>query len=92
LTEIRGYRNSKIDLTAEFVRSIFSYEPLTGVLTWKVSPNRRIIIGSKAGTIHKQGRLIVNIKGKLYQASRIIWLYMTGEWPEFEVDHEDRNT
>jgi hypothetical protein len=83
----KQYRN---DLTAEYVREIFNYDPLTGDLTWRVKIARKIIVGTKAGTIC-HGYMQVKIRGQTYLVHRIIWLYTTGKWPEDEIDHEDRN-
>ncbi len=83
------------DLTADFVRSILLYDPLTGIFTWKHRPeypqnwNTRYV-GKKAGRI-SAGYIGISIAKKRYKASRLAWLYMTGQWPVDEVDHKDLN-
>lgn len=86
----RGHKNSHNDLTYEFVREVFSYEPETGELRWKKVLSKRIHIGDAAGCLDDQGRIKIGIQKKDYFAHRIIWLWMTGEWPPFEVDHRDQ--
>lgn len=74
------------------VRRVFDYNPETGVLTWLVRLNSRIRIGSEAGTVDKlSGYRFIQVDGKKYKASRLIWLWMTGEWPAGEIDHKNRN-
>ncbi|MCY4470300.1 MAG: HNH endonuclease [Thiotrichales bacterium] len=70
------------------------YDPETGVFTWLVAPgSRNDLIGRTAGCIckTKNGRSYrhIRIHGKLYLAHRLAWLYVTGEWPEGLLDHED---
>jgi len=82
------------DLSAEQVRSLFTYDPLEGVLRWRAAAGRygRIPAGSVAGGVSgNEGYRTVNVGGKLYRVARIIWVYMKGEWPEHQVDHEDRD-
>jgi hypothetical protein len=79
------------DLTADTVREIFHYNPLTGDLIWTIRPRKNTPIGSKAGRIHKFGYVVVRYQGQDYKVHRIIWLWMKGEWPEDEIDHKDRN-
>ncbi|MGO6755895.1 HNH endonuclease [Rhizobium ruizarguesonis] len=75
-------------ITAEYLNTIFAYDPLTGVLSTKINRGQ-----AKAGFIHRSqntsGRIIVTIYGKTYLAHRIVWFMMTGAWPENEIDHED---
>ena len=82
------------DLTAEHIRSIFTYDPMEGLLRWKFAAGMggRYPAGSVAGTLNGEGYRYVNINGKNYKGSRVIWLYMTGEWPPVQVDHEDTDT
>lgn len=35
--------------------------------------------------------MTITINGKIYKHHRIIWLWMTGEWPEGLIDHRDRD-
>lgn len=74
------------------VRELLSYEPTTGVLTWRLSRGRAVA-GSVAGCVCKRsGYLYVSIDRVQIAASRLIWLWMTGEVPTGDVDHRDGNT
>lgn len=88
-------------LTQEYVRSLFEYDPETGVLTWKERPREhfssdRIWNGTNtrcAGRptgrrANSDGYLDVCIDGVLYKAHRIIWLWCNGTMPN-EVDHDN---
>jgi hypothetical protein len=80
------------DLTAEQVRDLFDYNPETGTLTWiKCASNKSRFVNCIAGTKDSKGYLIVKIRRKLYKQHRIAWLWMTGRWPEAEIDHKDRD-
>ena len=75
------------ELTQELVRSLFDYKD--GFLYWKISNNRKIHIGDKAGSFN--GRYYqIGINDKKYLNHRLIFLYHYGYLPEF-VDHIDNN-
>lgn len=76
-------------LTAERLRELLSYDPFTGLFTWRVSRGG-MCAGMIAGTHDKDGYTQISIDSRLYKASRLAWFYIKGEWPGFEVDH--RNT
>lgn len=83
------------DLNQTIVKALFSYDPEEGLLRWRNPSGRyeRIPAGAVAGgTSNKEGYRYVTINGRLYRASRLIWLWMTGEWPPHQVDHRDRDT
>lgn len=68
------------------------YNPETGIFTWlhsdKVPKKYR---GAIAGRQERKGKYIsIGIDYKDYQAHRLAWLYMTGEWPTKDVDHKNR--
>jgi hypothetical protein len=80
------------DVTAELVRHLFNYDPLTGVFIWKNPPNNWVKKGDIAGSISKEkGRLFLGICNIDFQASNIAWLYFYGEWPRLEIDHRNRD-
>ena len=81
------------DLTAKRIRELFTYDPNEGLLKWKNDAGRygRIISGTVAGRVHPEGYRYVTVDGKHYRGSRIVWVYITGEWPEHQIDHRDNN-
>lgn len=87
--------NGKLDLekqaalTAEEVRRLLDYDPETGIFRWKVANSRRIKVGDVTGYQQSSGNVVIRINTKAYVASRLAWLYMTGEWPPRHVDHEN---
>lgn len=76
---------------AAWLRTVLTYNPWTGELRWLVDAGARALAGQEAGHIAKTGYLTVRLAGRLYQAHRVIWLWMTGAWPRGQIDHRDRN-
>ena len=74
-------------LTQARLKELLSYDPETGLFTWKLSNSRRTKVGSIAGCIHPQGYIHIRIAGKAYGAHRLAVLYMTGSFPIEVVDH-----
>ena len=92
-------RKAKPRLTQNYLKSILSYDPETGVFTWKErsdvpkESNSRFA-GKEAGSKRKGGNtsyIYIMINFNLYLAHRLAWLYMTGEWPHEDTDHIDGN-
>lgn len=77
---------SNLDISK--VRSVLSYCPETGALTWTA---RRfgVTAGTEAGTEHK-GYRRVKIFGRLLLSHRLAWAIYHGVWPENEIDHINR--
>jgi len=84
----RGIINDKNSgITSEHLKSRMTYDQKLGTFTWlngKCS-------GKIAGRIETYGYVVIYLKGRLYRAHRLAFLYMTGNWPDYEVDHIDGN-
>lgn len=75
-------------ITAEKLRILVSYDPKTGIFTWKKPrPNCTpgVICGGLKPSSH--GYLVIRVEQRDYLAHRLAWLYMMGEWPPYDVDH-----
>lgn len=75
-------------MTQDELRSLLSYEPLTGVFTW-LKCGRSFRNGSRAGTQDDRYRFI-RIGGKDYSEHRLAFIYMTGAYPAM-IDHINRD-
>src|ERR1039457_6646580 len=78
-------------ITAIELRERLQYDPNTGCWIWLKTP-RRGYDGRPAGTLDAKGYWVIKIDGQSYKASRLAYLYMTGEWPPEEMDHIDRTS
>lgn len=91
----------RIPLTQARAREIFSYDPESGILTWRERgrcgfPNitqqrswNAKYAGKPAGTKHHRGYIAIRYSGRFYLAHRIVWLYVYGYWPNV-TDHINR--
>ncbi len=82
-------------ITQDQLKEVLHYCPETGIFTWLVGGKGRPGKGIKAGGIlyDKSGKTyrILRVHNRLYRQHRLAFLYMTGEFPENEVDHIDGN-
>ena len=76
-------------LSYEELKDLFSYNQLTGILTWNASVQYHKLGGELAGSPNGL-YWYVTINGKKYKRSRIAWFIVTGEVP-IEIDHIDGN-
>lgn len=77
-------------LTAVRLRDLLSYDPTTGVWIWRAH-RRGHSAGRVAGSATAYGYWSIGIEQRQYQAHRLVWLWMTGEWPMHQVDHINTN-
>jgi hypothetical protein len=82
-------RSNEALITQEYLKSILHYDTESGYFTWKIRKSGVIGgIGAIAGSLDKStGYNRLSINRILYLAHRLAWLYMTGNWPEFIIDH-----
>jgi HNH endonuclease/AP2 domain len=78
------------DIDSTKLRELLDYNPDTGVFIWKVKPCKNKNAGIEAGCISTGYRLIKVLK-KYYQAHRLAWLYVYGEFPSKFIDHINGN-
>ena len=84
-------RKKKISI--EYVRSLLSYDPESGDLTWLVSRGS-IKSGRRAGSPQRsRGKTYTQIRidKSFYKAHHLVWAIYYGNWPNHDLDHEDRD-
>ena len=78
------------ELSHEELKNILHYNPEIGLFSWLIKPSDKIKIGSIAGSVDKDGYVIITLNSKKYRAHRLIWFYVYGKWPVNEIDHINR--
>lgn len=75
-------------ITQERLKQLLHYDPDTGIFT-RIESNRVDRLGKQAGSCNTKGHIQIRLDGTLYVAHRLVWLYMTGEFPINQLDHID---
>jgi hypothetical protein len=77
-------------LTAERLREVLDYDAATGIFTWRVRRGP-VRAGTVAGSVRATGYRYIKVDGFIHVASRLARFWVTGEYPETEVDHRNRD-
>lgn len=75
-------------ITQQRLKEVLSYNPETGIFTWRVKTGKKVVVGASPTNQDSKGYLRVQIDGKRYPLHRLAWLYLYGYWPTI-VDHID---
>ena len=68
------------ELSVERLREVLDYNPETGDFIWRSSGSGRKL-GQPAGSPWSNGHRTIMIDNIPYQAARLAWLYVNGEYP-----------
>jgi len=69
------------------LKELLHYDPDTGLFTWLVSGNKRVL-GGLAGTTSSDGYIVIGIDYEKFMAHKLAYFYMTGQW-HAEIDHKN---
>ena len=72
-------------MNKEMVRDLFEYR--ADNLYWRERPASSVDMSKPAGTVKPRGYRDIHVKGKMYKAHRLIWLYIYGKFPDNTIDH-----
>ncbi len=75
-------------LTFDDVADYVVYDPTTGLFTWKRTRGR-FRAGEPAGTVNRDGYVVINLFFRPRRAHRLAWLLIHGEWPAGKIDHKN---
>lgn len=84
---------TKSIITQEELKELLHYNPDTGVFIWIKVPKKslKISVGLVAGYKNYYGYCSIYIKGALFPAHRLAFLYMNGLMPVNFIDHVNGN-
>ena len=79
--------SKRIPLSVDLIKSLFEYNPETGIIKNQLTRGRGGRPGQIAGGMNQMGYWVVICKGRTIQAHRIAWVFAFNVWPDGEIDH-----
>jgi len=77
-------------MTQSELKELLYYDSLTGKFTWLASTNKKIVIGTRAGSRKITGYREIKVNNERFTEHQLAWLYVYGYIPT-EIDHIDHN-
>ena len=78
-------------ITHEQLKKLVRYNKITGLFCRRID-GKHCKAGDVIGNLDESnGYVRLTVEGQKFWAHRLAWFYVKGEWPEFQVDHWDRN-
>lgn len=74
-------------ITQSELKEQLNYDSETGIFTRLISNHKKYKIGDIAGYLNKRGYVSIRLNSISYRAHRLAWLYMTGKFPIYDIDH-----
>lgn len=71
--------------------TVLDYNSETGIFTWKETRGSLARCGNIAGSLENTGYISIRLGYKSYLAHRLAWFYCFQEWPDYYIDHIDRD-
>ena len=84
-------RRKQLSLTQERLKEVLHYSPMTGRFRWRVRTCGFPAYGSPTGFISRHTTVAIQLDRVRHYSHRLAWLYVHGEHPTGEVDHENGN-
>lgn len=84
----KKFNDGRWGLTLAELKLALLYDPGTGEFFHLKSTPRGGFM-DPAGELKPSGYVLVSVGGHRYRAHRLAWFYMTGTWPERDLDHRD---
>jgi len=72
----------------KLLKENLNYCPESGVFTW-ITSRQKVKFGKIAGSITKNGYVVIGLGGMSHYAHRLVFLYLNGRWPKHRIDHEN---
>lgn len=88
--------NEETPMSIDLIRTEFDharvaqrlrYEPDTGHFYWRKNMARDVLAGDRAGTINKDGELMITLRSTPVPAKHLAWLLHYGHWPEQRITY-----
>lgn len=79
---------AKSILSADRLREVLKYDPVAGLFVNLVTRSNSSKAGQVIGCLdNSTGYLKLGLDGGTYHLHRLAWLYVTGEYPQGQIDH-----
>ncbi len=76
-------------ITGSTLEMFFEYRPETGEFIRKLPTNPRSRPGTPVTAKNDEGYTVITLMGARLRAHRVAWAWMTGQWPQEDIDHRN---